>query len=65
VKTGYKDIFLRSIFTVFKTIFKLGWVGFGSLNVITQLFRKRSFKSYFYNTYFVKKTEIFEKYPVT
>jgi len=33
-KTCFK--LLKSIFTVSKTIFRLGWVGFGSLNVIAQ-----------------------------
>jgi len=39
------------IFSVFKTVFKLGWVGLGFLNIITQLSRKRSFKLEFYKRY--------------
>jgi len=42
-KTFFK--LLKSISSVFKTIFNLCWVDFGSLNVITQLFRKQSSKS--------------------
>jgi len=43
MKTGYKDTFL-SQFSPFSRQF-LSWVGFGSLNVTTQLPRKQSFKS--------------------
>jgi len=49
--SGRHFLSFLSQFSPFKTISKLGWVGFGSLNVMTQLARKRSFKSEFYKRY--------------
>jgi len=42
-----------SKFSVSKTTFKLGQVSSGSLNVLTELSRKRSFKSEFYKRLFL------------